>query len=33
MGTPYLISSGYLDCTFKELEQFILESYNQYKKR
>jgi hypothetical protein len=28
MGTPYIITSGDLDCSFKELERLILESYN-----
>ena len=32
MGTPYIITSGDLDCTFEELERLILESYNQSKK-
>jgi hypothetical protein len=31
MGTPYIISSGDLDCSFEELERLILESYNQSK--
>jgi len=31
MGTPYIITSGDLDCSFKELEQLVLESYNQSK--
>jgi hypothetical protein len=31
MGTPYIITSGDLDCSFQELEQLILESYNQSK--
>ena len=31
MGTPYIITSGDLDCSFKELERLILESYNQSK--
>jgi hypothetical protein len=32
MGTPYIINSGDLDCSFEDLEQLILESYNQSKK-
>lgn len=32
MGTPYIISSGDLDCSFEKLEQLILESYNQSKR-
>ncbi|OFM81469.1 hypothetical protein HMPREF2660_05995 [Weeksella sp. HMSC059D05] len=31
IGTPYVIYSGDLDCTFSELERLILESYNQSK--
>jgi len=31
MGTPHIISSGDLDCSFEELEQLILDSYNQSK--
>ncbi len=31
MGTPYIIYSGDLDCSFKELERLILESYNEVK--
>lgn len=31
MGTPYIITSGDLDCSFDELERLILESYNQSK--
>jgi hypothetical protein len=30
-GTPYIITSGNLDCTFDELERLILEGYNQSK--
>lgn len=29
MGTPHIIFSGDLDCSFEELERLILESYNQ----
>lgn len=32
MGTPYIITSGYLDCSFKELEQFILDAYKKNKR-
>lgn len=32
MGTPYIITSGDLDCSFEELERLILESYNQSKR-
>ncbi|MNQ84842.1 hypothetical protein D3C85_999820 [compost metagenome] len=31
MGTPYVIYSGDLSCSFEELKQLILESYNQSK--
>lgn len=31
MGTPYIITSGDLNCSFEELERLILESYNQSK--
>jgi hypothetical protein len=31
MGTPHIIFSGDLDCSFEELERLILESYNQSK--
>ncbi|MDA6071083.1 hypothetical protein NJT12_15820 [Flavobacterium sp. AC] len=31
MGTPYIITSGDLDCSFDELERLILEGYNQSK--
>lgn len=31
MGTPYLISSGYLNCTFEELSSIILKNWNYYK--
>lgn len=33
MGTPYIISSGYLDCSFNELEKNINEMFLKYKKR
>lgn len=33
MGTPYIINSGDLDCSFKELEKLILESYNTNKNK
>jgi len=29
IGTPYIITSGDLDCTFEELERLIFESYKQ----
>jgi|SRR5690554_1657986 len=32
MGTPYIISSGYLDCSFSELEKNINEMFLKYKK-
>ena len=31
MGTPYIITSDDLDCSFEELEQIILEKYKQSK--
>ena len=31
MGTPYIITSGYLDCSFKELERIILDAYKENK--
>lgn len=32
MGTPYIISSGYLDCSFNELEKTINDAFLAYKK-
>ena len=32
MGTPYIISSGYLDCSFSELEKVINDSFIKNKK-
>ena len=32
MGTPYIISSGYLDCSFSELEKIVNEAFLEYKK-
>lgn len=31
MGTPYIINSGDLDCTFEKLERLILEAYKKSK--
>jgi hypothetical protein len=33
MGTPHIISSGDLDCSFKELEKLIFEAYEASKAR
>lgn len=33
MGTPYVISSGYLNCSFKELEKVLNDSFLEYKRR
>src|SRR5690554_1876756 len=33
MGTPYIISSGFLACSFSELEKNINEMFIKYKKR
>jgi len=33
IGTPYIISSGYLECSFKELEKVILEAFKKNEKR
>ena len=33
MGTPYIIYSGDLDCSFSELEKNIMEMFLKYKKR
>lgn len=32
MGTPYIISSGYLDCSFSELEKTVNTAFLEYKK-
>lgn len=33
MGTPYIINSGDLDCTFEELESAIREGFDRYKRK
>ena len=33
MGTPYIISSGYLDCSFKELEEAVQGAFSEHKKK
>lgn len=32
MGTPYILYSGYLDCSFRELEKVINHAFLEYKK-
>ena len=32
MGTPYIISAGYLDCSFNELEKVINDAFLKHKK-
>lgn len=32
MGTPYIISSGDLDCSFEDLHKIIIDSWEKYKK-
>ena len=33
MGTPYIITSGYLKCSFKDLEKTINDAFFEYKKK
>ena len=33
MGTPYIISSGYLKCSFKDLEKTINDAFLEHKKK
>lgn len=33
MGTPFILTSGYLDCSFKELERLVLDAYEKSKRK
>jgi len=33
IGTPYIITSGYLDCNFSEIEKVVNKAFAEYKKK